>query len=166
MTIAQSMLGEFDHELATTKKLLARIPQELFDYQPHEKSMSLGHLAGHIANVYHWGNITAQMDVFQFDGKPPAMPTTIAEVLDSLEKGSAAFRATLENLTDAQMMTTWKMMVPGKDQPVLAMPRIAVLRGMIFNHLIHHRGQLSVYLRLKDVPLPAMYGPSADEKPN
>jgi uncharacterized damage-inducible protein DinB len=163
MTIAQSMLGEFDHELATTQKVLGRVPQELFDYKPHEKSMSMGELAHHVAMIYAWGQITCDLDVFEFDGQSPVAPKTIAEVVTLLDSNSGAFRTSLAKLSDEQMMTVWQMKVPGKEAPLMAMPRIAVLRGMIFNHLVHHRGQLSVYLRLNDVPLPAMYGPSADE---
>ena len=164
--IANSLLPEFDHEAANTRKTLERVPEAKFDFKPHTKSMSLAQLASHLAELPHWGSVTIAEEFFDVapPGAPPYQPyiaKTTAEVLERFDKHIAATRAALAAADDAAMMKNWSLLAGGK--PMFTMPRVAVFRGMIMNHLIHHRGQLSVYLRLLDVPVPALYGPSADE---
>src|SRR3954469_1224715 len=166
MALNQSLLGEFDHEMANSRKALERVPDEKFDWKPHAKSFSMGALAGHIAFIPQWAKMT--LDTPEFDVNPPgghqAQPPaakTRAELLASFDKGVAEARTALASASDQTLMTPWSLLSGGKN--VFTMPRIAVLRGMILNHLIHHRGQLTVYLRMNDVPVPALYGPSADE---
>jgi uncharacterized damage-inducible protein DinB len=166
MSIAASMLPEFDHEMANTRKTLERIPDNKFDYKPHPKSMTFGALASHVALIPEWGAITVKEDDFDFApvGKPAWSPpkiTTNAELLKAFDKGVKELRAALESASDAAMMKQWSLKAGGK--AIFTMPRVAALRSMIFNHAIHHRAQLGVYLRLNDLPVPGVYGPSADE---
>ena len=168
MPINQSFLGEFDHELATTQKIISRIPDDKLGWKPHEKSMTAGHLASHIAELYTWADATMKVDELEL--APPDGPKweafkgkTTAEILAKLGAGAAAAKAAIAAATDdAVWMKMWTLKTGG--QPVMSMPRVACIRGMIMNHIVHHRGQLSVYLRMMDIPVPAMYGPSADEK--
>lgn len=166
MSIAQSLLPEFDMEMAGTRKTLERIPADKFDFQPHPKSFTMIRLATHIANMIGWGCDTLKsesFDVAPVGGEPykeePA--ASVAALLEKFDKGVAEFRNSLANASDADLMTNWSLLSGGN--PIFTMPRIACLRGMILNHLIHHRAQLTVYLRMNDVPVPALYGPSADE---
>lgn len=166
MRISETLLPEFDQEMATTRKCLARIPDDKFTFKPHPKSFDMGSLAIHIATMLDWGAVTIQSDSFDYapvGGEPyvPPVVKTNDELLVLFDAASAKFRAALAGAEDETMMAPWSLLAGGK--PVFTMPRAAVLRGMIFNHLVHHRGQLSVYLRLCDVPVPALYGPSADE---
>jgi uncharacterized damage-inducible protein DinB len=166
MAINQSLLGEFDHEMANARKSIERVPDDKFDWKPHSKSMSMGGLAGHIAMIPTWAKMT--LETQQFDVNPPGgqqmqMPQlkTRADVLAAFDQGVPAARAAIAAATDEAMMQPWALLNGGK--PVFSMPRVAVLRSMIMNHMIHHRGQLGVYLRLNDIAVPAIYGPSADE---
>ncbi len=166
MSIAQALLGEWDHELVATRKILERIPSDQMGYKPHEKSFSLGDLANHVATIPLWGQTTATSDEFDFNPpggemwKPPRTASA-AELVTLFDEASAGFKAALAGVTDTQMMRPWSLLNAG--QAMFTMPKAAVLRGFIFNHLVHHRGQLTVYLRLLDVPVPSVYGPSADE---
>jgi uncharacterized damage-inducible protein DinB len=167
MPMNQALLPEFDHEMANSRKALERVPDGKFDWKPHEKSMSLGGLAVHLASMPEWAAMTLQSP--EFDVKPvngPAMQTpdlkTRAEVLAHFDKGVAEVRGALASASDESLMTPWALLSAGK--PIFKMPRIAVFRSMIMNHMIHHRGQLTVYLRMNGVPVPALYGPSADEQ--
>ena len=166
MAISQSLLGEFDHEMANTRKALERVPDEKFDWKPHAKSMTMGALAGHLAQIPLWARMT--LDTPEFDvappgGQPVQQPElkTRAQVLAAFDKGVPEARGALAAASDQSLMTPWSLMNGGK--AVFTMPRVAVLRAMIMNHMIHHRAQLGVYLRLNDLPVPATYGPSADE---
>ena len=168
MPIAQSLIGEFDHEMANTRKTLERVPDEKFNWKPHPKSMSLGALAGHIAFIPHWAKIT--IDTAQFDPMPEGQPVvrppelkTRAEVLAFFDKNVPEARAAIAGASDEVLMAPWSFTRQGR--PVFTMPRVGVLRAMIFSHTIHHRAQLGVYLRLNDIAVPALYGPSADEQP-
>src|SRR6266567_4651631 len=141
MAISQGLLGEFDHEMANTRKSLERVPDAKFNWKPHTKSMSMGALATHIASIPHWGKLT--LDTPNFDVNPPGGPQarqpelkSKAEVLAFFDKSVPEARAAIANASD---------------------------RAMIMNHMIHHRAQLGVYLRLNDLPVPSIYGPSADE---
>jgi uncharacterized damage-inducible protein DinB len=166
MSIAQSLLPEFDQETENTRKVLSRVPDGKFDYKPHPKSGTLGWLSGHVAGVLGWGKEVLTLTELDLspDGKPfvpPPVPANNKELMEHFEKCAAAARAGLAAASDADMMVEWKLLM--NKQQIFAMPRIACYRGMVMNHMIHHRGQLEVYLRLLDVPLPAIYGPSADE---
>ncbi len=163
MSIAQSMLGEFDHEMASTRTTLERIPVAKLDYKPDPKSMSMGQLAGHIVEMVGWGGMTLttdSMDMNPGDHKP-FIPTSQEQLLSEFDKNLKATRATLAGMSDEDMMKTWSLRIAGNT--LFSMPRVGVMRTMIMNHLIHHRAQLTVYYRLNGVPVPALYGPSADE---
>jgi uncharacterized damage-inducible protein DinB len=167
MPITQALLPEFDHEMANTRKALERVPEDKFAWKPHEKSMALGRLATHIAELPGWIPQTLESESFDVapPGAPPFQPKTAgsrAEILEIFDKNVAAARAAIGGASDAQWMVRWTLLRGG--QAMFSLPRIAVFRGMMMNHTIHHRAQLGVYLRLNDVPVPALYGPSADEQ--
>jgi len=166
MRISDALLPEFDQEVATTRKCLARIPEDKFSFKPHPKSFDMISLAVHIATMLGWGVTTLTSDSFDYapEGGQPYVPPVVktnAELLDLFDKGATEFRAALAAAENDAMLKPWSLMGGGKT--IFTMPKAAVIRGMIFNHIVHHRGQLSVYLRLCDIPVPAMYGPSADE---
>jgi len=164
MAIADALLPELDHEVAVTRKLLERVPEGKSDWKPHEKSFSLGQLAGHIASLQEWGVMTIAKSEIDMDGAgPPAPASSRAALLATFDEKAAAFRAALVGRTDAELTAIWTLKLKGK--VLFSMPKVAVLRSFVMNHLIHHRGQLSVYLRQLDIPLPSIYGPSADENP-
>ena len=161
--IAQSMLGEFDHEFAVLRKVLERVPEGKSDFKPHGKSMSLGRLAGHLAELPVWLNMTLGTDELDFtkaEYKPYVMGAR-ADLLALLDKNVAAARAVLAEATDQNMLSTWTLR--NGATVIFTLPKVAVIRSMVLNHMVHHRGQMSVYLRLNDVPVPSIYGPSADE---
>ena len=165
MSISESILPEFDHETATTRTLLERVPEDKAAWKPHAKSMSLGELAMHVSNIPGWTPVTLKET--QFDTNPPGgQPYTppkfesTAKMLAAYDEAVNASRAMLAAATDAELMVAWTLKMGGKT--VFNMPRVAVFRSFILNHVIHHRGQLSVYLRMCDVPLPSIYGPTAD----
>ncbi len=166
MSIAETVLPEFDHEMATTRRMLERVPESAAEWKPHAKSMALGTLASHLATLPMWGVFT--MDRTELDLNPPGgesfkVPSYEGQAnnLAAFDGAVAACRAALAASSDADYMVTWSLKNAG--QVVMSMPRVVVIRSFVLNHVIHHRGQLSVYLRLKDVPLPSTYGPSADE---
>lgn len=167
MKISESLLPEFDQEMANTKKVLERVPAAKFSWKPHPKSFECGALAAHIANMADWAELTLQSD--SFDYAPPGAPpyespkyTSTTDLVAAFDKSVAKARAALADADDAKMMAPWTLMAGGK--AVMTMPRVAVVRTFVMNHIIHHRAQLTVYLRLNDVPVPALYGPSADEQ--
>lgn len=165
MSIAEAMLAELDQESATTRRLLERVPADQFAWKPHEKSTSLGDLAWHVATVPQFisGMAAKGSHDFARDRYQVQKATTTAGVLEAFERALVVTRETLSGLDDGQLMQPFQAMVDGK--VVMTMPRVAWLRAVMLNHLYHHRGQLSVYLRLLDVPLPSIYGPSADHNP-
>jgi uncharacterized damage-inducible protein DinB len=166
MSISASLLPEFDQEMANLRKTLERVPDGKFDWKPHPKSNNMGWLANHLANLPSWVIFTLSqdsLDVMPAGGdayKEPKADNT-AGVVAQLDKNVAAARQALQNATDEQLLKTWSLLKGG--QQIFALPRVAVLRSMIMNHMIHHRAQMTVYLRMNDVPVPALYGPSADE---
>jgi uncharacterized damage-inducible protein DinB len=165
MPLKDALLPEFDHEMGTTRRLLERTPEAEFAWKPHDKSFSLGQLAGHIANLPHWTGAITQNSVFDLaDAKDarPTQPESATALLAAFDKNIRDARAAIAALSDAEMLATWTFKNNG--QLVFAMPRASALRSFVMNHLIHHRGQLTVYLRLKNVPLPSVYGPTADEQ--
>jgi uncharacterized damage-inducible protein DinB len=162
MSIAQSLLPEFDNEMANTRKMLERVPENKWDYKPDSKSMPLGRLASHIVEMIGWLKDTIQQP--SIDIPPDAKPYVAAsrkELLEKFEQNAANSRAALAGVSDQAMMQEWSLKFGGNT--MFSMPRAAVVRSMIMNHVIHHRAQLSVYYRMNGVPVPGMYGPSADE---
>jgi uncharacterized damage-inducible protein DinB len=163
-TISQSLLPEFDREMASTRKTLERVPEGNPDFRPHPKSMSLGRLAAHVAEIPMWAVVSLTQDEFDVGGRRPEdafVMTSRQSVLDRFDEELSKARAALADTSDADMMKTWSLKRGGTT--IMAMPKIAVLRSMVMNHIIHHRAQLGVYLRMNDVPVPSIYGPSADE---
>lgn len=166
MSIAQSLLPELDHEMAGTRRVLERVPDDRFDWKPHPKSMTLGRLASHLAELPVWGEGT--MVVTELDIMPVGQPKQTganlanrAEILALFDKSLAAARTAIGKGTDADFMVPWTLKKGGAT--IFTLPRIAVLRSMVLNHNVHHRAQLGVYLRLLDIPVPALFGPTADE---
>lgn len=166
MALSEALLPEFDNEMANTRKTLERVPEDKFGWKPHEKSGSMGWLAGHLANIPSWVNFTIREDSLDLAPQgvpvqPLPPPNSRKELLDTFDKNIAAARAAIAGASDPHLAKPWSLLNNGT--PILTMPRIAVLRSFVMNHIIHHRAQLGVYLRLNNVPVPAIYGPSADE---
>jgi uncharacterized damage-inducible protein DinB len=165
MAITDALLPEFDHEMATTRRLLDRVPEARFSWKPHDKSMTLGQLAGHLANIPFWCSATLDAPVLDLDKLPgdprPKAPASRAALVEEFDKKVSAARSRLAQTTDPELLVPWTL--KKGDQELFTMPRIAAIRSFVMNHSIHHRGQLSVYLRLNDVPIPPIYGPTADE---
>ena len=163
MSIAQSLLPEFDHEFATLRKTLERVPEGKWDYTPHAKSMNLGRLAGHLAELAGWVNSTIEADELDF-GKVDYVafiPASRAELVAKLDAVVGTARPVLAAASDADMVKPWTLRM--NETIYFTMPKVAVLRSFVMNHMIHHRAQLGAYLRLNDIPVPQTYGPSADE---
>ncbi|MEO6445552.1 MAG: DinB family protein [Gemmatimonadaceae bacterium] len=168
MSLAQALVTELDHEAAITRRLLERTPAAaaLAQWKPHDKSMHLGQLAGHLAEIPSWGGPTlrlTELDIAPKDGPAYESPTfeSVDALLALFDRNVADARQTLGGMSDEEFMQPWSLLMGG--ETLFTMPRIAVARTWVLNHLVHHRGQYSVYLRLQDVPLPAIYGPSADD---
>lgn len=165
MPLRDALLPEFDHEMASTRKYFERVPEDKLTWKPHEKSGTMGWLASHVADIPGWASFTVNQDSIDIapDGQHQPTPpvTSRRELLDKFDKNIASARAAIAGAEDAVLLQPWSLLSTGK--VLLTMPKIAVLRSFVMNHLIHHRAQLGVYLRLNDVPVPATYGPSADE---
>ncbi len=163
MSIGERLLPEFDHEMAGTRKVLERIPLERYDWTPHPKSFSLGRLANHLAGLLRWGSGAMSSREFDFalGGYTPSQFRTSNSLLAGFDENLAATRAAIAGAADEAFHEPWTLR--NGEHVIFTLPRVAVLRQMVFNHNIHHRGQLTVYLRLLDVPVPGLYGPSADE---
>ena len=166
MKISDTFLPEFDQELMTARKTLERIPEDKLGWKPHEKSMTLGRLAGHVAELAGWAVPTLTQDSLDFapPGQPPYPPTIATsrkQVLDIFDKNREESRKAISGTSNDEFMKTWTLLRGGK--VMMTMPKIAVLRSFCINHVIHHRAQLGVYLRLNDIAVPSVYGPSADE---
>lgn len=162
MAIVDTLLPEYDHEMATTRKLLERVPDDKLAWRPHAKSFSLGELATHVATIPVWGEMT--LDRNELDattGQRPELPASAVDLVARFDGHAAKTRAALAGRTDGELMAMWSLKRDGK--VIFSMPKAIVWRSFVVNHLIHHRGQLSVYLRMLDVPVPSIYGPSADE---
>lgn len=164
MSIAESFLAEFEVQAPITRTFIERLPEEKLTWKPHERSMSAGQLAYHLASVpgalvhFAQNNPAQAPDQFNFPE-----PTSREEILKTFDESVATVRSVLPQFDDAAMQETWRMMAG--DHEVLAQPRCAFLRDVLFSHLYQHRGQFSVYLRLLNIPVPASWGPSADESP-
>lgn len=166
MAISEALLPEFDHEMSNTRTTLERVPEDKFDWKPHEKSFPMGHLATHIANLPTWAAMIIAKDSIdiQPEGEPPPKNEAAkshADLLETFDRNVAAARAALAGASDEQLLKPWTLFKTGNT--IFTLPRIAALRSFVMNHSIHHRAQLGVYLRLNDVPVPGLYGPSADE---
>lgn len=167
MAMKDSLLAEFDHEMATTRKTLERIPDDKLDWSPHKKSWSMRQLSTHIANLPVWTTHTVNMDSFDLNppnSEPPVRPapaSSTKEALERFDKNADAARNAIANSSDEHLRKPWTLLNRG--QTVFTMSRAAVLRSFVIKHIVHHRGQMTIYLRLNDVPVPAIYGPSADE---
>jgi len=166
MSISEALLPEFDHEMANTRKTLERVPVDKFDFKPHEKSMPMGALSLHLAEMPGWVAETINkdsLDVAPVDAPPAERPQvkSSADLLALFDKNVATARDALTGVSDEHLLKPWTLL--GGGQEILTLPRVGVLRSFIMNHSIHHRAQLGVYLRLNDIPVPSIYGPSADE---
>ncbi|MBV8865058.1 MAG: DinB family protein [Acidobacteriaceae bacterium] len=163
MTISELLLPEFDEEVKKTRMFLERVPMNLADWKPHEKSMTLGRLAGHVAELPAWASDILERDSLDIKaGYKGFQATSAEELLSHFDAKAAAAREAIARASDEHFQKTWTFSFGG--HIVFSRPRYKVLRDMMMDHLIHHRGQMSVYLRLKEIPVPGMYGPSADEK--
>ena len=162
MAIKDGLLPEFDHEMATTRNVIARVPAEKFDFKPHDRSMTMGALASHIADMPTWAFVGINQDSLDLAaGFKPFQAASSAELLDAFDKNVVLARGAIAAASDEAFIKNWSL--KRGDVTLLTMPKIAVVRSFVMNHVIHHRGQLSVYLRLNDIPVPSIYGPSADE---
>ena len=159
----QLATGDLERELATTRRMLERVPDEHFAWKPHERSMSLGTLAAHLANLLWWQTVTIQQDGLDFaEPQPPrTVPENRAALLQDFDEKAAVLRETLAQTDAAALARPWTLR--RGDHVIFTLPKAAVLRSFGISHMVHHRGQLSVYLRLLDVPVPPSYGPTADE---
>jgi uncharacterized damage-inducible protein DinB len=163
MPINQSLLQELEHESANTRKILQRVPEKHFDWKPHEKSYTLGRLASHVADLTKFFSVvvtTKELD-FSKRGYQQTNPSTSAELMQIFEDNLAKAKQDLQNATDDVFTQSWKLR--SGEHIIFESPKIAALRTIAINHVIHHRGQLTVYLRLLNIPLPGIYGPTADE---
>jgi uncharacterized damage-inducible protein DinB len=161
--ISKGILAEFDHEMAVTRSLLERVPEGQAGFKPHPKSFDLASLAVHVATIPFW--VTATMRETELEVSPPGgMPTrrfeSTAKLLEMFDRNVSEGRAAIAAAPDEDFRVRWTLKHGGRE--VFTLPRVAVLRSFVMNHHIHHRGQLSVYLRMCDVPLPSIYGPTAD----
>jgi len=163
MNMIDPVLAELAHEAATTRRLLERLPQAHLTWKPHEKSMTLGRLAGHIAEIPVRISSILEPDEFDFatGGGDSHTASSVADLLAFFDQSVSQATERLKKQTTDRLLATWRLKKGGKQ--LLEMPRMGAIRFLLLNHLIHHRGQLSVYLRLQNVPLPSIYGPTADE---
>ncbi|MBI3119119.1 MAG: damage-inducible protein DinB [Candidatus Hydrogenedentes bacterium] len=163
MNMIEPFLIEYTHECAQTRRTIERVPEGVFGWQPHQKSFTIGKLASHLAENPIWARITLEQDVLELPGSyVPFVAKTHEELMGAFDQNVRDATAILKNATNELLMSNWTMKMDGRI--VLEMPRMAVLKTFVLNHTIHHRGQLTVYLRLLDLPVPALYGPSADEQ--
>jgi uncharacterized damage-inducible protein DinB len=164
MSLANALIGELEQEAKATRAMLARVPGDKLSWKPHARSMTLGQLANHVATIA--GGVAefgARDNVDYGSFSPPPQLESTAAIADAFEENVTRAKAILGKMDDATLMQDWSLLKDGR--PMATMPRIGVFRYPLLNHLYHHRGQLCVYLRLLDVPLPPIYGPSADENP-
>lgn len=163
MGINKGLLIEIERETDNTRQLLTRLKEKHFSYKPHEKSMSLVQLASHIVELHNWVKIALEVDAFDFHTMyKPFEAKSVQELLDALNNGYNHNIETISNLTEEEWKKIWQL--KAGDYIIAEVPKTAAYRFIIQNHLIHHRGQLTVYMRMLDIPLPGLYGPSADEK--
>jgi len=161
--ISETLIPEFDHEIKTTRNVLERVDWEKKDWKPHEKSMTFGGLAAHVAEIGMWCISTLNTSGIDMEKNPyfPPAFSSLEELLKDFDSKIKEGRALLEKTSDEAFMETWTM--KAGEKVFMSMPRIAAYRSIVIKHTVHHRGQLSVYLRMNDIPVPSIYGPSADE---
>jgi uncharacterized damage-inducible protein DinB len=159
----QSILAELHEEAAATRRLLQRVPTDKLAWKPHPKSRTLGELANHVASIPIMAERVATTDEFNAPAPPQPVPATAQEICDNFEKNLQRAEQALSALSEQKAHSNWRLVFRSKE--VFHLPRVAVLRKTVLNHTYHHRGQLGVYLRLLDVPVPVVYGPTADENP-
>jgi uncharacterized damage-inducible protein DinB len=165
MKLTEMILAEIQQEAVTTRKMLERVPQDALTWKPHEKSMALGQLAAHVANLHGtWLQSSLNKDEFDLADSKPSKEETVPSILEAFDRHISEAVEILKTQSDEGMFNMWRLKRGG--QVLFEMPRWVVIRSMVINHIIHHRGQLSVYLRLRNVPLPPVYGPTADEMPD
>ena len=162
MAIKDGLLAEYDHEVATTRRMLERVPDDRIDWKPHERSRSLGELATHLGDIPGWGEVILGAGSFDLANLPRDVErrASRASVLDHFDGSVSRTRAVMDR-PDAEYLARWTLERGGHE--MFSMPRLAAFRSFVLGHLIHHRGQFSVYLRLNGVAVPPVYGPSADE---
>ncbi len=166
MPMSEALIPEFDQEMANTRRALERVPDDKFDWKPHQKSMSMGRLASHIANLPGWASLLVEKD--SLDIAPGGVPmrnqeaASSQELLGFFDQEVKAARAAIAAASDERLRGSWTLLKNGRT--VFTLPRITLLGSMVLKHIVHHRGQLTVYLRLNDIPVPGFYGPSADEQ--
>ena len=160
--LKDGLLVEYDHEMAATRRLLERVPEDKLRWAPHERSRSLGDLATHLCAIPTWGYAILNALSFDLEGRWPETiaRTSVSEILAAFDESAAKTRTSMQK-TDPEYLAMWAL--TRGDQEVFTMPRISAFRTFVLYHLVHHRGQLSVYLRLHDIAVPAVYGPTADE---
>ena len=164
MSLRDAFLPDFDHEMTVTRHVLERLPEAAFDWKPHEKSYALGGLATHLAQVPRWGTSILRHefhDLATSRGAKALEQTSLAAVLETFDRHVADVRRSLCEMSDAELMAPWAL--KRGTHLVMSLPKVAALRRFLLHHMIHHRGQLTVYLRMHGVPLPPIYGPTADE---
>jgi uncharacterized damage-inducible protein DinB len=162
-TLGSAFLAELEQEAKVAREVLSRVPADKFDWKPHEKSMSFGKLASHVAEMVGWTGPTLEhpeLDFSKMEYKP-FEPQTTEELLDFFDKNLYAAVEVLRNMSDEQFMESWTLR--NGETVYFTMPKVVAMRSFVMNHIVHHRGQLSVYLRLNDIAVPSIYGPSADE---
>jgi uncharacterized damage-inducible protein DinB len=163
MAMIDAVLMELDQEAPMTRRHLERVPEDKLSWRPHPKSSSVGQLALHVAQLPGAISTVAALEVFELPDFQQAQPESLAEILETYESSLSTAREVLSRMDDQTLMGMWT--VEDKGRVVMSLPRIAMLRSILLNHCYHHRGQLSVYLRLLNVPVPPCYGPTADESP-
>jgi uncharacterized damage-inducible protein DinB len=170
MALRDTILPEFDHEMATTRRTLERVPEDKPDFKPHEKSMTMGRLAGHLAELPSFVATILRDDSFNIrpagGGPSPRQPLVMTSrklLLEDFDRNVSELRTTLAGASDETLLKKWTLFAG--DKTIFSAPRIGVIRSFCLNHVIHHRAQMGVYLRLNNVPVPSVYGPSADENP-
>lgn len=166
MRIGESMIPEFEMEMAGTRKVLERVPDDKLDWKIHEKSNTIGWVANHLADIPGWVDMTishGELDVEPEAGRPYQSPKeeSTAAIVALFDRNVAQAKGLLQKVDDATLHAPWRLLRQGEE--IMTMPRLAVLRTWVLNHTIHHRAHLCVYLRVNDVPVPGLYGPSADE---
>jgi uncharacterized damage-inducible protein DinB len=163
MSLSQSLLPEFDQEMASTRRLLERVPTDKFAWTPHDKSTPLGKLASHVANLPSMASLAVSSPELNVAGPRTPQPTaeTTEELLANFDRAAAAARVSIAGASDEDLFQ--KFTLRNGERVMFSLPKISALRTFFLSHVIHHRGQLTVYLRLNDIPVPGLYGPSADE---
>ncbi|MGE5486626.1 MAG: DinB family protein [bacterium] len=164
LTLSQVYLPEFDQEMANTRRVLERVPDDKLDYTPHPKSKPMAWLANHVATIPEWVPYVIDCDSLDLAAMPPrpSLPSSREQLLAAFDAAVAVAREKLSGASDEHLLAPWRLKMG--ENVIFEMPRASVYRTVVLNHLIHHRGQLTIFFRLNDVPLPALYGPSADEQ--